>query len=100
MTEVEKLIVAYCDARRDLMRWADDHFPRDAVVWVQGQTRHGIVSGHGDCPLDKLPVLMESGNVWWYPLTEIRLEPNVRSWPRWIRKLKLNWKLRQIARDR
>ena len=80
---------------RDRLREAiDREYPFGAVVKVDHGNFHGIgiVTRTSDCPLDCLPVLVESGNVWYYELETIEYRiPNVYSWPRWIRDQKRIW---------
>lgn len=71
-------------------------FKRGAVVSIGSDVvQHrffGIVMGDGDCPADKIPCLLENGNVWWYPIEGVRLiEGGAKCWPRWVKETKLRW---------
>jgi len=38
------------------------------------------------CPPDKLGVLLENMNIWWYELDTIKVSKNSKVWPRWIKQ--------------
>ena len=66
-------------------------FPQGSVVRI-GDVQFcqlAIVFYDEDCPPDQLPLLMESGNVWWYPIEQCNRIREPRLWPRWIRQRKL-----------
>lgn len=45
------------------------HFPRRSFVRVEG-IGVGVVVAQDGCPPHKIPVLLDSGNVWWYEMTK------------------------------
>lgn len=96
MDDLSTLVSAYVNSRRELLAMSNRLFPRNSAVWLEGPKIYGIVMGRGDCPEDRLPVLVENGNVWWYQLCAVRPEPDVRKWPRWIRDAELRWKLTEL----
>ena len=55
----------------DLRRFRQTWYPAGKVVQVEcGQFKgYGITAGQDDsAPADQLPVRLENGNVWWYPI--------------------------------
>jgi hypothetical protein len=60
-------------------------FPYGSMVQVSNERFHGIgfVDRDESCPLEKLPVRVESQNVWWYPLEDC--QPYAGKMPSWIR---------------
>lgn len=81
-----------------LRAYSESRFPRDSVVRVDNPKfkGYGVVVAHDECPPDCLPVVVESGNAWFYELETISFrEPRINRWPRWIRDLKLRQKLRR-----
>jgi len=60
-------------------------FPIGSVVRVDSARFHGVglVSNETACPLEQLPVLLESMNVWWYPLEDCK--PYHGKMPSWMR---------------
>ncbi len=85
------LLATFRECGQQLQAWADERFPVGCIVRVDNPRFHGIgeVRGNDDCPLDKIPVLVESGNTWWYELDTIVERVPVRKWPVWIRRSKL-----------
>lgn len=52
----------------------------------------GIVMRDGDCPADKIPCLLENGNIWWYPVEGVALvSGGPKYWPRWVKTVRLRW---------
>ncbi len=66
----------YQAARRELQEYKDREFPRGQAVHVDtGRYRGpGSVAARGECPPDQVAVLLENGNVWWYPIDHVRKE--------------------------
>jgi hypothetical protein len=85
------LLATFRECGQQLQAVVDERFPVGCIVRVNNPRFHGIgeVRGSDDCPLDKLPVLVESGNTWWYELETIIERVPVAQWPRWVRQSKL-----------
>tara|TARA_R110002049_G_scaffold59417_1_gene160660 strand:+ start:2861 stop:3286 length:426 start_codon:yes stop_codon:yes gene_type:complete len=87
----------YRALKRAIESELDRVFPFECVVRVSNPSFHGvgIVARNDACPAHKLPVLVESGNVWFYEIETIdeRLT-RPRDWPVWVRQRKM-----QIHRD-
>ena len=66
----------YHAALRDLQEYKDREFPMGQSVHVSTGRYHGpgIVVANGQCPPDQVAVLLENGNVWWYPIDHVRKE--------------------------
>ena len=77
----------YRRGRDQLARYRAAMFPRGMVVRVEDESFDGlgITAVDGECPVDHVPVLVESGNVWWYAIENCRLFPSPP--PRWIREV-------------
>lgn len=67
---VQDVVREYNDAWEKLAQARGKLFPPGTAVNVAcGQyTGPGTVTNDSDCPIYKLPVRLENGNVWWYPL--------------------------------
>lgn len=94
----QSVVNRYRNARADLSKWVADHYPLRSVVLVDNPryAGMGIVADDNGCPNDKLPVLLSSGNVWWYELeTIVERVSSPHRWPVWIRE----WKLEYLARE-
>jgi hypothetical protein len=74
-------------------------FPDGSVVAVESERFHGvgIVSYDDDgCPLEKLPVRVESLNVWWYPIEDC--QPYDGRMPSWMRGYMRSQRQRRMRR--
>ena len=65
----------YRNSVKALNEYRDDMFPKGEKVHVDTDRYRGpgIASRDSGCPPDQLPVLLENGNTWWYPIE--------RCWP-------------------
>jgi hypothetical protein len=69
-------------------------FKQNAVVSVKAPsyTGYGLVNWHDKYPehppANKLPVVLENGNTWWYDLATIAAATDTSQWPGWIRRQK------------
>lgn len=100
---LDAIVSRFRDVRDEMTAAIDDHYPRDCVVRVDNPRYHGmgIATRQSDCPLDRLPVELSNGNVWWYELetiTERVLDP--KEWPSWIRETITARKKREHERRR
>ena len=70
--------------RDRLVKYRAALFPKGTVVRVECERFNGlgIVVIDGDCPVECLPVFVQSRNVWFYPLEKCRPFPGPR--PRWM----------------
>lgn len=85
-----------------LLDYRQSQCPPGSVVLVHHPRfrGYGIVAHGCDGSPDYLPVLLESGNVWFYELeTVVMRERMVSRWPRWIRTLQLRRKLSQVSKE-
>lgn len=73
---LKRRVRRYNEAWSALATLRSEMFPVKSIVNVDcGQyVGTGKVVSDCGCPIDKLPVLVGSGNVWWYPL--IACSPN------------------------
>lgn len=71
-------------------------FPVGSLVQVESERFHGIgiVSIDESCPLEKLAVRVESGNVWWYPVEDC--QPYSGRMPSWIRSFNRSHRRRRV----
>jgi hypothetical protein len=79
-------------------------FPYGVMVQVNNERFHGIgfVDRDESCPLEKLPVRVESLNVWWYPIEDCqvyagRMPSWIRSWFRRHNMTRVDHKAFQLA---
>jgi hypothetical protein len=69
-------------------------FKHNAVVYVRSgrYIGHGLVNlkdGYPErCPEMQVPVLLENGNTWWYPVEHVEAGTDRAKWPSWIRRRK------------
>lgn len=78
---LEQLVRRYDAAFGKLAKARREMFPTGSAVTVDAPSYHGagFVASDGDCPVHKLPVRLENGNVWWYPL--VACTPNAQAEP-------------------
>lgn len=71
-------------------------FPYGCMVQVNSERFHGIgyVVHDDSCPLEKIPVRVESLNVWWYPIEDC--QPYAGKMPSWIRSLFRRFNLKRV----
>ena len=64
------LLGHYRDSRKELSDFKGWRFAPGTQVTVDCERYKGpgVVAADYECPVDKLPVRLENGNVWWYPL--------------------------------
>jgi hypothetical protein len=82
----------------------NDAFPYGVMVQVDSERFHGIgfVVRDDSCPLEKLPVRVESLNVWWYPIEDCQVYTGkmpswIRSWFRRHNMTRVDHKAFQLA---
>ena len=69
-------------------------FKHNAVVYVRSgrYIGHGLVNlkdGYPErCPETQVPVLLENGNTWLYPVEHVEAGTDRAKWPSWIRRRK------------
>jgi hypothetical protein len=69
-------------------------FKHNAVVYVRSgrYIGHGLVNlkdGYPErCAETQVPVLLENGNTWWYPVEHVEAGTDRAKWPSWIRRRK------------
>lgn len=89
---LKELLAEYRRARFNLANYKLRKFPSRCVVVVESERYSGFgILAYGSNeppPLDRLPVELESGNVWWYGLEECRRSVKPNLWPVWVRKKK------------
>lgn len=78
-SSLERVVGRYNEAWSELATVRSEMFPVKSIVNVDcGQyVGPGKVVSDCGCPIDKLPVQVGNGNVWWYPL--IACSPNDKS---------------------
>ncbi len=59
-----------------LSKWKLSAFPLGSLVTVDDPKYHGDghVSFDGSTPVDQVAVRLGNGNVWWYPVENVRLK--------------------------
>jgi hypothetical protein len=81
----------YRIARSRLIQWRMENFKNGDVVYVEcpQYTGHAIVENNDDCPAEKLSVVLENENQWWYPLLMLcSASTRPGDWPNWIKRKK------------
>lgn len=92
MTEsITDAVRKYREAWESLRDFRSRTYPQWAKVRVNAPTFRGLgvvqYKGQHDCPLDKVPVLLENGNVWWYHIEDCA--PTAEEMPRSLRRTTL-----------
>jgi hypothetical protein len=67
----EQLVADYLKAKESLARHRGDKLPIGVECVVSCGARYtgpGVTVEQGDCPPHLVPVLVSSGNIWWYPI--------------------------------
>ena len=74
-------------------------FPVGAIVYVEcpQYNGYGIATADSDCRDDLLPVKLENGNVWWYPMECCQRITDLTILPRYARRMKLQFHGLQAA---
>ncbi len=88
----DEMLTDYRMAQKRLQEYKDKEFPVGAVVHiagVYGEPEWAIVGFTDGCPTDALPLLFESGNIWFRPLENCHRIRNMQDVPKSIRRLKL-----------
>lgn len=64
------LVEQYNRAVEELNYWKQKMYPPDSIVLVDSPQYKGKgkVVPSFDCPVNKLAVLLENDNIWWYPI--------------------------------
>lgn len=92
MSEIYKKALAFRVLAVELGEYKDKHFPIGAeiVVYVTAPRYEGfgIAVKTCDCPPDHVPVRLENGNVWHYPIEGVVQNDEGEKWPAWIKRLK------------
>ena len=90
---IKDLLGRWHELTRLIREWKDSEFPIGAVVYVDcAQYKgHGIVSADRDCRDDRLPVRLQNGNVWWYPVEACTRIKDMKALPRYARRMKLEF---------
>ena len=79
---------------REAAAWLENYrrktLPIDSVVYVDCPSRYtgfGVAYGKSDS-LDEVPVLLENGNVWYYPIERVRpiTDEERKKLPKWLKK--------------
>lgn len=87
------LLCRWREMTRLLREWKDSEFPIGSMVYVdcpryQG---YGLVTADSGCRDENLPVRLENGNVWWYPVDACTRIRDMKSLPRYARRIKLEF---------
>lgn len=92
MSDIYKKALAYRVLGIELCEYKHKHFPFGAeiVVYVRAPRYegYGIAVKTSDCPDDHVPVRLENGNVWNYPIEDVTQNDEGEKWPAWIKRLK------------
>jgi hypothetical protein len=74
MPEKTPLLSAYATARAALEKYRDENYSRGTPVMVNCNryVGPGLAVRDAQCPLDQVAVVLENGNVWWYPLESVQ----------------------------
>lgn len=72
MTRMRGVVARYMQAQRRLAAEKLKWFPVGTLVAVDSPRYEGlgVVVTDASCPLSKLPVRIENGNVWYYEVTD------------------------------
>lgn len=90
---ISDVLCRWRELTRYIREWKDMEFPIGAVVYVNcpQYKGYGIVSADSDCRDDKLPVRLQNGNTWWYPVESCTRTKEMKQLPRYARRMKLEF---------
>lgn len=92
MDDTQKQLVAdFKNARAKLAQWSLETYPEGTVVYIEAPqfTGYAIVQRNNDCPDDRISVVLENGNEWWYPILMASIgTTRPGDWPNWIKRKK------------
>lgn len=80
--DIKPVIEAWRAATQQLIAFKASIFPRGTPVLVNADRYHGpgvVGFRSSDVPPDQLPVLLENGNTWWYPIETVTVAREVAS---------------------
>lgn len=66
----QEILHSFREYRAWLNSYKSEQFPARSIVRVE-TIGFGIVVIDSECPADKIPVRVESGNVWYYPIEKV-----------------------------
>lgn len=87
------LLCRWRETTRLLREWKDSEFPIGSMVYVDcpRYRGYGLVTADSECRDENLPVRLENGNVWWYPVDACTRIRDMKSLPRYARRIKLEF---------
>ena len=64
------LLGRWREMTNSIREWKRTAFPHHSIVKGNAPSYkgYGIVMATSECDTDKLPVMLENGNTWWYPV--------------------------------
>jgi hypothetical protein len=91
MIDLPSLMRNYHEVVSKVEEWKARHLRPGMFVKVN-DTRfrgHGFIVMNSGCPVHEVPVKLENGNVWWYPVESLTPVTTLRSVPRSVRHARL-----------
>lgn len=88
------MVAAYHASMQALQDYRKARYKRGQFVRVNDDRFHGVgmvCVMDSSVPPHVLPVKLENGNTWWYPLTSIVEIVAAKNVPRSVRRMKLRW---------
>lgn len=85
------LLSRWSEMTNSIREWKRTAFPHRCIVKVNAPSYkgYGIVMATGECDTDKLPVMLENGNTWWYPVEGCERITDMKQVPAYARRQKL-----------
>lgn len=88
------------EMEQSIREWKRKAFPHRCIVKVNCDRYkgYGVVIASSECETDKLAVMLENGNTWWYPVEACTRADDMKQVPAYARRQKLKlhgvWKLK------
>ncbi|WP_397570629.1 hypothetical protein [Schlesneria sp. T3-172] len=93
-----ELVSHFKNAEQALKETRAIAFPVGLVVFNDAKGFHGIVCNSDEVPPNLVAVYVESGNIWWYPVTDLRGIEHRKNFPSWIvKRLRRDAALKGVA---
>ena len=85
------LLGRWREMTNSIREWKRTAFPHRSIVKVNAPSYkgYGIVMATGECDTDKLAVMLENGNTWWYPVESCERIADMKQVPAYARRQKL-----------
>lgn len=99
-SDIYRLARQFRNISFELVQFRKQAFPSGSIVHVYSPcyVGHGIAAADSGCPADQVPVRLENGNTWWYPIEGVKRVTDLKSIPSSVRRMKFEFHGLKCAR--